>query len=147
MRKPWSLEAEPHPAAEPQLRSDISVCSFVLHLSPQITLVALHPLSCIGHGVSFDCGTSNLSERTNRCRHRGLRLKREPTGAVGRKRNADQDFVDGDDGHGAPSSALHRFTDYVATELSFDFWRFSLGRRSIPRHSEPHVSAVSWRTC
>src|SRR6267378_2034317 len=28
--KPWSLEAEPHPEAEPQLRSDISVCSFVL---------------------------------------------------------------------------------------------------------------------
>src|SRR5438046_1181025 len=34
------------------------------------------------------------------------------------------DFVDGDDGHGAPSSALHRFTDYVATELSFDFGGF-----------------------
>src|SRR6267154_203297 len=33
---------------------------------------------------------SSFPGRTKGCRHRGLRLKREPTGAVGRKRNADQ---------------------------------------------------------
>src|SRR5437763_1770730 len=33
-------------------------------------------------------------------------------------------FVDSNDGHGAPSRAIHRFADYVATEISFDFRGF-----------------------